>query len=74
MKQCKFYDVEAEAFLGGILTDDDEIICGCCGGIIPRNVICMPEEKPQEEHEIIVKKIYDNWVDLSEEIMGSDYL
>lgn len=74
MKQCKFYDVANEAYLGGILTDDNEIICGCCGGFISKDVICMPWEEPQEEHEIIVKKIYDNWIDLSEEIMGSDYL
>lgn len=60
MKQCKFYDVANETYLGGILTEDNEIICGCCGGKIYLD---------NEQYEII--EIYPNWVDLTDEIIGN---
>lgn len=32
MKQVKIYDRENKIEHGGIITDDGNIICGCCGG------------------------------------------
>ena len=55
MKQIKFRDVEA--VFGGILTDDNTIICGCCGGTFDKD-------------EVEILEIYDEWVDLSPEIIG----
>lgn len=61
-KQCKFKDLENDTILGGILNEDEKyIICGCCGGIIDLS------EEPSD-YEII--KIYDNWLNISEEIIG----
>ena len=56
MKQVKFKDNEDNIF-GGILTDDGNIICGECGGLLE-----------PEDFEII--EIYDFWVDLSDTIIG----
>lgn len=55
MKQIKFRDVEA--VFGGILTDDNTIICGCCGGTFAKD-------------EVEILEIYNDWVDLSPEIIG----
>lgn len=55
MKQIKFRD--DEAILGGILTDDNTIICMCCGGTF-------------KEDEVEILEIYDFWMDLSSEIIG----
>ena len=65
MKQVKFIDKENKVVHGGILTDDGDIICGCCGGLIPSDEI-----GPEEDHEIL--EVYDNWVNLDEEICGDD--
>ena len=70
-RQCKFYDIENDAYLGGILTDDDDLICGCCGGYIPREEICLLGREQQEEDLYIVTEIYDKWVSLSDEIIGN---
>lgn len=56
MKQIKFRD--DEAIFGGILTDDNTIICGCCGGTFEKN-------------EVEILEIYDSWIDLSSEIIGN---
>lgn len=66
MKQVMFYDKENDVKHGGILTDDGDIICGCCGGLIPNDEI-----GPEWDHEIL--KVYDTWVNLDEEICGDDY-
>ena len=55
MKQVKFID--DGNILGGILLDTGEIICGCCGGIIE-----------SDEAEII--EIYDDWINISDAIIG----
>ena len=60
-KQCSFVDEDGNVY-GGILcdfvgVDEAFIICGCCGGIVD------PEE-------VTIVKTYDNWVDLSKEIIG----
>jgi hypothetical protein len=33
MKQIEFVDKENNCTHGGILTDDGDVICGCCGGL-----------------------------------------
>lgn len=60
-KQCIFTD--GESVLGGIYCKgvdrkNSYVICGCCGGIF-------------ELDEITILEIFPNWVDLSQEIMGS---
>ena len=55
MKQIKFrYD---GVILGGILIDNNIIICGCCGNIFEKDAVEILE-------------IYDTWVDLSPTIIG----
>ena len=39
MKQIIFCDIENKTEHGGILLDDGDIVCGCCGGLIPQNEI-----------------------------------
>ena len=63
MKQVMFYDKENDVKHGGILTDDGDIICGCCGGLIPADEI-----GDDCDHQIL--EIFDDWVDLDEEICG----
>lgn len=57
--QVKFLDRDNNIWVGGIAYHD-EIICGCCGGIL--------EIDEFAEHEIVT---YD-WMDISEEIIGED--
>lgn len=66
MKQVMFYDKENEAKLGGILTDDGDIICGDCGGIIPA------DEIGGEDDDFVILKEYENWTNLNETICGKD--
>ena len=63
MKQVMFYDKENDVKHGGILTDDGDIICGCCGGLIPADEI-----GDDCDHQIL--EVFDSWVDLDEEISG----
>lgn len=63
MKQVMFYDKENDVKHGGILTDDGDIICGCCGGLIPADEI-----GDDCDHQIL--EVFDDWVDLDEEICG----
>lgn len=39
MKQVMFYDKANDMVHGGLLTDEGDIVCGCCGGIIPADEI-----------------------------------
>ena len=64
MKQVRFIDKENDVIHGGILTDDGDIICGCCGGLIEKGDI-------GKTHQIL--EVYKFWVDLDEEILGDDY-
>lgn len=63
MKQIKFYDKENDSVHGGILTDDGDIICGCCGGLI---------EKDDVMSDIVILETYSEWIDLTEAICGDD--
>lgn len=61
MKQVKFVELEEpNEFIGGILLDNGDVICGCCGGIF--------ENKERGETWDIIKE-FDDWRDLSEEII-----
>ena len=63
MKQVLFYDRENDTKHGGILTDDGDIICGCCGGLIPADEI-----GEFDDHQIL--EVFDYWVNLDEKICG----
>lgn len=58
MQMVKFKDLENNIILGGILTDEGNIICGCCGSLI---------EKDDFQFEIIENL---SWIDISNEILG----
>lgn len=58
MQMVKFKDLESNTILGGILTDEGNIICGCCGSLI---------EKDDVNFEIIENL---SWIDISNEILG----
>lgn len=53
-KQCIFVD-EWKNVQCGILLDDGNMLCGCCGGII-------------EAEDFRLLEVYDNWVELDEGI------
>ncbi len=61
IQQVKFRPIGEQAWQGGIYInyhlEDAYIICGCCGHIIPMQEI--------EEYEL-----FEDWVNLSEEIIG----
>ena len=60
MKQIKFLDIENDMVHGGILTDDGDIICACCGGLIPNDEITG---------NVIILETYLDWIDFSDYIM-----
>ena len=55
-KQVEFTPDGEEVF-GGILCDNEFIICGCCGGVY-------------EKGEVTILKTFNLWVPLSDEILG----
>ena len=59
MKQIKFHEVGENIEIGGILLDDGNIVCGCCGSLF-------------EPEDVEIIKEYENWIDLSEEIKGDE--
>lgn len=59
-KQIRFYDTENKVELGGFLVDNKYTVCGCCGAILG--------EKGDEDYPIL--KIYHEWTDLSDRIIG----
>lgn len=58
-------DIEPNDWVG-LLTDKGDIICGCCGGIIPA------DEIGGENDDTKIIKVYDFWVNLDETICGDD--
>lgn len=64
MKQVIFYDKENQTKVGGILTDDGDIICGECGGII------TADEIGGEDNDFIILNECGKWFDISEIILG----
>lgn len=67
MKQVCFLDKENNHYHGGILTDNGDIICGCCGGLIEKDEIGDGDEFG---YKIVYE--YGSWVDLDEAICGDD--
>ena len=66
MKQVMFKDLESEEIHGGIMTDEGDVICGCCGGLIEADEL----EGDDRTHEIL--KVFPYWVDLDEAIIGDE--
>ena len=61
MKQVKFIELEEPTkYIGGILTDNGDVICGCCG--------CLFEKADKGITWDIVEE-YDDWISFSEEII-----
>lgn len=58
-QQVRFYVPDEEEEYGGILVDGKQVICGCCGGVLSI-----------KEDEIEIREIYENWVNISDEIKG----
>lgn len=67
MKQVMFYDKANKVKHGGILTDQGDIICGCCGGLIPA------DEIGGEDNDHVILEVFDFWVNLDEEICGDNF-
>ena len=59
IKQVRFRDRFGDAIFGGIQLDNGDIICGCCGGLFEA-----------DDPDIEVIKTYDEWVNISDEIIG----
>ena len=59
MKQVKFHEIGEDIEIGGILLDDGNIVCGCCGSLF-------------EPEDVEIIKEYESWIDLSEEIKGDE--
>ena len=57
-QQVKFKDSEGQ-ILGGILVNNEFIICGCCGGVF-------------EVEEVTILERYKVWLNISDEIKGED--
>ena len=62
MKQVKFKDIENNEVHGGILTDDGDVICGYCGGLIPADELT-------EEYGHIILEEFSEWASLDEAIL-----
>ena len=61
MKQVKFIELEEPTHnIGGILTDDGDVICGCCGGLFESGDKGITWDIAEE---------YDDWISFSEEII-----
>ena len=60
MKQIKWFDKENELVHGGILLDNGDIICACCGGLIPAD---------EQAEDVEILEIYPDWIDFSDSII-----
>ena len=62
-KQIKFKDLENNVIHGGILLDDGNVICGCCGGLL---------EGIEEGETWKALEVFDTWENLDEAICGDE--
>ena len=62
MTQIKFKDLENDTIHGGIMLDDGDVICACCGGLIDK-------EEFNNENYYKLLDIYKTWIDFSESII-----
>ena len=58
MKQILFQDKESGLNHVGILMDDGDVICGCCGGLVPADEV---------NEMVTIIEIYDKWISLPRE-------
>lgn len=65
MKQVKFIDLENNEIHGGILLDNGDVVCGCCGGLIEGDEIGTGADCT---HRIL--KIFYDWENIDEAICG----
>ena len=56
-KQVCFRAEGDNEFFGGILVNNEYVICGCCGGVVSIDEVAELEP-------------YKNWANISDEIMG----
>lgn len=63
-KQIKFVDLENNSTHGGILLDDGNVICGCCGGMF---------EKDEEGETWKLLELYKTWMSLDEVIIEGNW-
>ena len=63
MKQIMFKDIENKSIHGGILLDNGDVICCCCGSLISAK-----EFGENGSYEILEE--YKDWVDLTEFIVN----
>lgn len=66
--QVKFWGYGSKRYYGGIAYRN-EIICGCCGGVVSISDIYESAPDTLEDDPIVV---YNSWVGLSSEICGDD--
>lgn len=66
IRQVKIRDNSCDTDFGGIMLDNGDIICGCCGSLIPH------DELNNLDYDFTLIKIYDNWMNISNEILGDD--
>lgn len=67
-KQVMFYD--GEGMCAGILYGE-HIFCGCCGSVFDVcDVVDMAREAREEGEDVVAIKLFDTWVDISDEIKG----
>lgn len=84
MTQVKFYDHDNQITHGGILLDDGDLLCACCGDTIPEDEIYIGlcektslsdtlkkryGQNKKENCTSYILHIYDSWVDFSKEII-----
>ena len=55
MKQILFQDKQSGLNHVGILMDDGDVICGCCGGLVPADEV---------NEMVTIIEIYDKWISL----------
>ena len=65
-RQVRFYD--GEGMPSGIMIGD-KIICGCCGALFYVDDVIENAREDGVTHPILM---YDQWVDLSDEIRGDN--
>ena len=62
MIQIKFKDLENDTIHGGIMLDDGDVICACCGGLIEKD-----DFNNKDYYKLL--DAYKTWIDFSESII-----
>ena len=62
LKQIKYRDLDNDTVHGGIMLDNGNVICACCGCLISKDRFT-----DKESYELI--ETYKDWVDFSESII-----